>query len=201
MIKNIIFDLAGVVLNLNLERDMKALSDAGLPDFKGCVENPQIAGAMMPYLNGLCSETEFLDNIRPFCKPDANNAEILWAMDAVLDDIPRSRLSKIVELKSRYKVYLLSNIYDKAWQHALRMFEVAGYKTEECFDELFLSYEMSLAKPDPKIYLAVFNATGTKPEETVYFDDSKDNIEMGKKLGMDSRLVKMNCLEDYWGDL
>lgn len=201
MIKNIIFDLAGVVLNLNLERDVKALADAGFPDFKGCIENPKIAGAMMPYLNGLCTEQEFLENIRPFCKPDATDEDILWAMDAVLDDIPGSRLAKISELKNKYKIYLLSNIYDKAWQHALRMFDAAGYKTEDCFDELFLSYEMNLAKPDPNIYAAVFNATGIKPEETVYFDDSRDNIEMGKKLGMDSRLVKMNHLEDYWGDL
>lgn len=195
MIKNIIFDLAGVILNLNLERDTEALLSVGLPDFDGCVKNKDIANAIVPYINGLVSEEEFLRTVRPFCNEDATDKDILWAMDAVLDDIPRERLLMITELRKKYRVYLLSNIYEKAWNHTLRQFDKNGFTTDDCFDRVFLSYEMQLAKPDPRIFQQVFAETGINPDETVYFDDSKENIFAGKAIGLNACLVEMNNLE------
>lgn len=189
MIKNIIFDLAGVILNLNLERDTKELHNIGLPDFAACVKNPGIMNAIIPYLNGLCTPEELLKAARPFCRPDVTDEEIFWAMDAVLDDIPVERLQMLVELRKKYKVFLLSNLYEKAWNHTLKQFEKGGFTPEQCFDKIFLSYEMQLAKPDPRIYKQVFEETGINPDETAYFDDSRENIEAGNTLGMHSFLV------------
>lgn len=196
MIKNIIFDLAGVILNLNLERDTEALLNVGLPDFAGCLKNQAIADALIPYINGLVGEEEFLCAIRPFCNKDATDKDILWAMDAVLDDIPKERLLMLTELRKKYRVYLLSNIYEKAWDHTLRQFEKNGYTTDDCFDKVFLSYEMQLAKPNPQIFRQVFDETGIIPDETVYFDDSHENILAGKALGLNAYLVDMNNLEE-----
>lgn len=195
MIKNIIFDLAGVVLNLNLERDTEALMSVGLPDFEQCMMRPEIVKPALAYLNGMCTEEEFLKGIRGACSPDATDEQILAAMDAVLDDIPASRLAMIAELKKHYRVFLLSNIYEKAWLHAVREIERQGYKVEDCFERTFLSYEMALAKPDPRIYQAVVDATGIVPEETTYYDDSRENIEAARKMGFDAVLVEMNMLE------
>lgn len=194
--KNIIFDLAGVILNLNLERDTKALLSVGLPDFAGCVKHPGIVAALLPYLNGLCTKEAFIEAARPFCREDVTDKEILWAMDAVLDDVPLERIEMLLELRKKYRVFLLSNIYVDAWQHTVKQFEKHGYKPEDCFEHLFLSYEMNLAKPDPRIYQQVFAEAGINPDETVYFDDSRENIEAGKALGMHSYLVKMNQLEE-----
>lgn len=196
MIRNIIFDLAGVILNLNIERDTEALVAAGLPNFSDCHKNPGLMKPLLDYLNGLMPEEEFFVAIRPFCKEGVSDEEILWAMNAVLDDVPRERLLMLKQLRKKYKVYLLSNIYDRAWEHTLNQFEKAGISTDECFDHLFLSYEMGLAKPDPRIYQAVFEQTGIKPEETAYFDDAPENIKAGAALGLDARLVEMNKLED-----
>lgn len=200
MIKNIIFDLAGVVLNLNLERDTAALVAAGLPDYVTCLQNPALKKVLEGFLNGLTSQEVFLRDIRPFCKPGVTEEEILWAMNAVLDDIPRARIERIIALKKRYKVYLLSNIYDTAWEHAVRQIEKSGYQVSDLFHETFLSYEMQLAKPDPRIFQEVIRATGLIPQETVYYDDTRENIEVGNSLGFHSVLVPMNrleiCLED-----
>ena len=88
MIKNIIFDLAGVILNLDIERDTKALNQVGLPDFMGCLASPAIAEPMVAYLNGLKSEEDFCRELRPSCLPGITDEEMLWSMDAVLADIP-----------------------------------------------------------------------------------------------------------------
>ncbi len=195
MIRNIIFDLAGVLLNLNIERDTEALLSVGLPDYEGCIAHPEIVGPISLYLNGLTGKDTFLQDIRPFCRPDATDTEILDSMDAVLDDIPASRLSALVELRKRYQVFLLSNLYDTAWVHTQKQFMKAGFSDEQCFDQIFLSYKMQLAKPDPRIFHEVFDTTGIKAEETLYFDDTRDNIASGKRLGLQTCLVPMNELE------
>lgn len=196
MIKNIIFDLAGVVLNLNLERDTKALNAAGLPDFENCLKNKELVKPLMAYLNGLVSVEVFLKTIRPFCRPDATDEEILYAMDAVLDDIPASRLELIKQLGEKYRVFLLSNIYDSAWQHTVREMKRQGYEVSDCFEKAFLSCEMMLAKPDPAIFKQVVKETGIVPEETVFVDDTRSNVLAANELGFNSYVVEMNKLED-----
>lgn len=196
MIKNIIFDLAGVILNLDIERDTKALNQVGLPDFMGCLAEPAIAEPMVAYLNGLKSEEDFCHELRPSCLPGITDEEMLWSMDAVLADIPASRLQMLARLKQKYNIYLLSNIYDKAWKHAVKEVEQNGFSLDQCFDRLFLSHEMQLAKPDPRIFHAVISETELIPEETIYLDDTRENIEMGNSLGFKSILVPMNRLEE-----
>lgn len=193
---NIIFDLAGVVLNLDLERDTKALRSVGLPDFFDFPNHPQICNPTMDYLNGLSTPEKLCNSIRQYCKEGVTDEQILWSMDEVLDTIPKERLLLIKELRKKYRVFLLSNIYDTAWQYTLNEMERNGMTPDDCFEKTFLSYEMQLAKPDPRIFQAVIDDTGIIPEETFYFDDSRHNIEAGKKMGFKAVLVEMNKLED-----
>lgn len=201
MIKNIILDLAGVVLNLNLERDTKALNDIGLPDFDECLRRQELRIPLLDYLNGLTSEHDFLNHIRPFCSQSSTNNDILDAMDAVLDDIPKSRLQLIISLRKDYRVFLLSNIYEKAWQYAVERIEEQNHTVEECFEKAFLSYEMMMAKPDPRIFHAVIEATGIIPEETLFLDDTRSNVDVANNLGFNAVLVEMNKLEDCLSDV
>ena len=196
--KNYIFDLAGVIINLDLERDTKALNYIGLPDFEGCIQQPEIAVPTLSYLNGLMSEQDYCDTIRPLCREGISDEDILWAMDDVLDIIPESRIQMLLELRKRHKVYLLSNIYDRGWQIASNAFRKHGVEPEDCFDQLFLSHEMQLAKPDPRIFQAVIDATGISPEETLFFDDSRSNIATAKSMGFQAHLAPMNKLEDVF---
>lgn len=195
---NYIFDLAGVIINLDLVRDTKALNFVGLPDFEGCLRQPEISVPTLAYLNGLMPEQEYCDTIRPLCRKDVTDEEILWAMDDVLDVIPASRIDMLMELRKEHKVYLLSNIYDRGWQIATEAFRKHGVEPEDCFDQLFLSHEMQLAKPDPRIFQAVIDSTGISPEETIFFDDSRSNIATAKSMGFQAHLTPMNKLEDVF---
>lgn len=196
MIKNIIFDLAGVLLNLDLEQDTAALIGLGLPDFDECLRRPEISKPTLAYLNGLMSAEDFCPALRPYCRKDVTDREILDGMDAVLGDLPLSRIELLKELRKRYKVYLLSNLNDSAWAHTQKQFQTHGIKPDECFDQIFLSYRTGLAKPDPKCYLSLIEQTGILPQETLYFDDTRENIEAGNALGLQSYLVPMNQIEE-----
>ena len=179
---NYIFDLAGVIINLDLERDTKALNYIGLPDFEGCIRQPEIAVPTLSYLNGLMSEQDYCDTIRPLCREGIPDEDILWAMDDVLDTIPKSRIQMLLELRKHHKVYLLSNIYDRGWKIAKNAFRKHGVEPEDCFDQLFLSHELQLAKPDPRIFLLGVEALGLKAEEVSVVGDSleKDIIPAHK---------------------
>ena len=196
MIKNLIFDLAGVLFDLSVEKDTSALASVGLPTYEECLQIPPLLKCLNEYLNGLTDEPTFLAAIRPYCRPDATDQEILASMDAVLDDIPVERLQRLVELRKKYKVILVSNLYDTAWRITVRTFQEKGYPLEECFDHTFFSQHLRLAKPDPRIYQHVFKVTGIDPSETLYFDDSRDNIQGGNAVGLHSVLVPMNHLEE-----
>lgn len=194
-IKNLLFDLAGVLLNLDIIEDTRALRAIGLPDFEQCLRRPEISYPVTQYVNGLMNERDLCSSIRPYCRPGISDEEMLLAMDAVLADLPKSRLELLVELRKRYKVYLLSNIYEKAWNYTLAEIMKNNYRVEDCFDQTFLSYELQLAKPDTKIFETVIRETGLLPQETLYLDDTSENIEAGKKLGFQSVKVPMNQLE------
>lgn len=195
MIKNILLDLAGVILNLDIKRDTKSLVTAGLPDWAGCLANEPLKKVLLEHLNGLMSWEDFKIAILPYCKEGVTEEELFAAMHDVLGDIPVSRLEWIISLRAKYNVYLLSNISELSWKICLERFDAAGHKPDECFDRMFLSYEMQLAKPDERIYKAVEEVTGLIPTETIYLDDTRENIEAANLLGYNSILVPMNKLE------
>lgn len=195
MVKNILFDFAGVIMNLNIKRDTKCLLAAGLPDWYGCMSNKPLRDVLLQYLNGLMTWKDFIPAIKPFCKENVTEEELYDAMNGVLDDVPPSRVEWILSLKEKHKVYLLSNISEESWRICKERFEASGHTLEECFDKVFLSYEMQLAKPDERIYEEVERVTGLVPIETLYYDDTAENIEAGERRGYRCINVIMNQLE------
>lgn len=182
-------------MNLNLDRDTKSLNAAGLPDWKGCLANVPLRDVLLEYLNGLMPWEDFIPAIKPFCKENVTEEELYNAMNDVLDDVPKERVEWILSLKEKYNVYLLSNICKESWVICKERFEASGHTLEECFDKVFLSYEMQLAKPDERIYSEVEKETGLVPIETLYYDDTTENIEAALHRGYRCTHVIMNQLE------
>ena len=85
----------------------------------------------------------------------------------------------IAALRPQYVTAILSNAWDD-----LRSVLEEKWQITYAFDEIFISAEMGIAKPDPKIYKMVLEKLGFAPEETVFVDDFIENIEAAQKLGM-----------------
>lgn len=194
--RNLIFDLGGVLINYDLPADTRALAAVGLPRYSEWDRHPQLRQVCDAYLNGLLPEDEFCPRLRPFARPEATDQELLWSMIAVMGDLPKSRLDALVQLRQQHRLILLSNINERTWRYALQQFHQAGYEPQDCFDHLFLSYQMGVAKPDAEIYRAVMRQTGIAPADTLFLDDTQANIETARNLGIESWLVPMNQPED-----
>jgi len=91
--------------------------------------------------------------------------------DAALLDFLRS-------LRPERKVGLISN----AWS-GLRAF-IASQKFEDVFDEMIISAEVGVVKPDPRIYRLALEKLGAQPEESVFVDDVLANVEAARSIGM-----------------
>lgn len=202
MIKNVIFDLGGVLLNLDLQRcfdEFKALGMDVDKVLKSSVstygtgatmcDGMAAIGVMDLYQVGKISTPDFFCEIQKQCAPETTVEQVMSAWNSWLLDIPRYKLDLIKDLKRRgYNVYMLSNTNDAHWKKIEKdnfLEPVSNY-----FDDIFLSQELGLAKPDERIYLEVLKriskgqGQNVKPEECLFVDDSQINCDVANALGI-----------------
>lgn len=85
----------------------------------------------------------------------------------------------LIELKGKYKTALLSN----SSRHYLRA-ELAKYKLLPHFDEVVISSEVGLIKPEPEVFHYILQKLAVKPEECVFIDDNPKHVTAAEKLGI-----------------
>lgn len=195
-VKNIVFDLGGVIVNTDDQAAYDKLYGLGcrLPD------NPEALAQserkIVALVNGEINLAQYVSYLRQYMPDGVSNAVIGEAVMASLQGAPKARVEWIKGLKSRYHVVLLSNIGPEIWQRAVSQLNDAGVKPEDLFDEMFLSYEMGVAKPDPEIYARMIAETGIVTSQTIYFDDKAENVAAGNAAGMHSIKVRENHIEE-----
>jgi len=199
MIRNIIFDLGGVLLDIDLNyciRQMQALG-IDLDAFeKKSVQTPTgtkaavlgegivANGAMHLYQTGDITTEDFLEGVRRYCKEGTTREQVLDAWNSCCIAIPSYRLEKLKELKERgYRIYMLSNTNEAHWQKIVAQCFGGQDVVDSHFDHVFLSQEMHMAKPNDNIYLKVLEDIHAKANECLFLDDSSANLEAASALG------------------
>lgn len=200
MIKNIIFDLGGVLLDIDLIYCMQQVQALGV-DLKALSSMPTLemptnvkpavmgegmvaTGAMHLYQVGGISTHDFMTSIQRHCHPGTTYEQVLAAWNTCCIDIPQERLDKVLELRQRgYRTYMLSNTNDAHWQDIKTRCFGGQKQVDKYFDQVFLSHEMHLAKPNDEIYIEVLKTIEAKAEECLFIDDSTLNVEAAARLG------------------
>ena len=195
-IDTLVFDYGGVIVNIDDRQVVDALVGLGVSRLKQLVYARRIKELMRQFIDGLVPTAQTLDEMQALCRKGTTVQEILEVLDRLCGDLPVRRLQALANLRKRYKVYLLSNINDYLWERSAAQIRSLGFDPMDCFDGLFLSYEMEVAKPEAAIYDQMIARTGLVPERTLYFDDRANNYEAGKALGFQAELVKTNRIEE-----
>ena len=177
MLKNIVFDLGGVVVAHNEEgfRDKlgKFFDFVFGPDMK-CVPS-----FWYDYDLGLLTIDETAAEVAKFRDCDAATAKAHMLQAIALQEEVEPTVELIKELKAKgYKVYVLSNM-SKEYIEFLRKLPIFEY-----FDAQIISCELGLAKPDRKFYEHLLTSCELNPAETIFIDDRKDNVEAAAELGI-----------------
>jgi len=185
MIKNIIFDLGGVLLNVEMKKTIEAFARLRWKetDQQG---NSQTRLAVFENLEtGADSQIRFRENIRKMLpgRPAADEIDHAW--NAMLLGFFPGTVDYLSELKSGYSLYLLSNTNILHLKHFRAIFfNDYGFPIDKLFKKTYYSHEIGFRKPNPMAYLKVLEDAALIPGKTLFVDDLKANTDAAAELGM-----------------
>jgi putative hydrolase of the HAD superfamily len=197
-IKNIIFDLGGVILNLDYSKTEEAFIKLGINDFRKLYSQFHGSDLFINLETGKISARGFYEEIKKHTSNTIKDEEIKNAWNAMLLDFPVGRLNFLHNLKSRYKTFLLSNtniIHYTAIQENYRDIMMAESPLENCFQKCYYSHQLGMRKPDKEIYEYVLSENNLAASETVFIDDTFPNVEGALKTGMMGIYLSVETIE------
>lgn len=195
-IKNLIIDFGGVLIDLDRQRCIEKFREIGMPHVEAMLDVCHQQGFFLQHEKGLITDAEFRDAIRERIGAPISDTQIDEAWNSFLVGIPTKKLELLLDLRKDYVVYLLSNTNDIHWKWSCEhAFPYKTFRVEDYFEQIFLSYELKMAKPDADIFQHVIDETGILPEETLFIDDSVDNCRTAETLGISTYTPKAH--EDW----
>jgi len=186
-IKNIIFDLGGVIIDLDLPAAYKAFAALSELSVDDVVEKTSGLMLFTDYEQGLVSSDDFRQQISNLLGINAPEAEIDRAWCAMLGEISVDRLQLLIDLKKKYRIFALSNTNHI---HAEKFDAIAQRSNgndglfAEYFHKVYYSHLMRQRKPDVGIYRTVLDDQELEPGETLFIDDNLENIRGASSLGI-----------------
>lgn len=192
-ISTLIFDLGGVIVDLDLAKCIQNFKDLGLENIEQYLSNFGQKDFFMRFEKGQIGIPAFRNEIRKLAGIELTDAQIDKAWCSFLTQIPVEKLHLLSELKKKYRLLLLSNTNPLHIETAVAAeFSKTGKTMQDFFDKCYLSYEMGMVKPDVEIFEALLTDAQVKAEECLFLDDGKKNIDTAAALGIQTYWVKPN---------
>lgn len=192
--KAIIFDLGGVIINLNYHATAQAFKNLGVENFDEVYSKQKQQQLFDDFEKGITSPEDFREVIKKHIPQPVSNDQIDEAWNAMLLDIPPARMKRLQQLSKKYRIFLLSNtneIHIKAFTKIL--FDTYGGNIfEKTFEKIYYSCRMQKRKPDAEIFEFVLKENNLKAEETLFVDDSEQHIKGAAKTGLHVFQIKTN---------
>ena len=185
-IKNIIFDLGAVIINIDPERSRKSLDNISGGNYENDMKELVEGNFFEQYEKGEISTNDFVDTLAEALMQNASEAEIKKIWNMTLLDIPQARMDVLKRAKKDYNTFLLSNTNDLHIEAIYKMLEEEYNmpNLDSLFDKVYLSYEIGLRKPEPEIFQKVLNDNNLKAEETLFIDDREEHTLAAERLGI-----------------
>ena len=201
LIRNIAFDLGGVVIALSYEQAVKRFEEIGLSDARKHLDAFCQQGIFGDLEKGVITPEEFRTEISRLVGRELSHDECRYAWHGYVEAVPQRNLQMLLRLRQLgYKVCLLSNTNPYMMQWAMsNEFDGNGHSIEYYFDHLYLSYQCKQMKPSPEIFRMMLEGQQSSAEETLFIDDGQKNIEAAKALGIQTLFPKNN--EDWTAPL
>jgi putative hydrolase of the HAD superfamily len=191
-VKNIIFDLGGVIINLDYNKSIQELE-------KFCPEGHSIEYSQRAQSQlfdlfeiGNSSPEEFRNQLRETYRLEATDEQIDEAWNAMLLDIPAERIELLLELGKKYRIFLLSNTnaihmkrFNKMVEHSFTIPSL-----DSLFEQTYYSHLIGQRKPDAIVFEQILEQNGLKREETLFIDDSIQHIESANKIGLQTLFLQ-----------
>jgi HAD superfamily hydrolase (TIGR01509 family) len=188
-IRNIIFDLGGVLLNLDFSKTTNAFTSLGVKDFENYFGQYH-ANPLFKKLETGDVEENFYEELRKQASITADNHAINEAWNAMLLDFPADRIDRLKHLGEKYRLFLFSNtnaIHHAAFHSNFQL--KFGFDFDELFEKAYYSHLIGYRKPDPEAFEFVISDSALQKETTLFLDDTLPNVKAAELVGLKAALV------------
>lgn len=185
IIKNVILDLGGVLVDIRVENTYSEFKRIFLPEVLIDINWDNLPEVVTAMETGKWSKEKFKRTMLKACKTGVSASQMVDAWCAMLEEFRAIRIQMVKELSAKYNVYLLSNTnvyhvayFEKEFKNRFH------FPLKDLFAKVYYSNEIGFRKPDAKAFEFVLNDAGLIPAETVMIDDRLDNCLAAEALGM-----------------
>lgn len=185
MIKAIIFDMGGVLVDLDIEDCKKVFKETlGYNDIDQIIDACHQKGIYGDLEEGTLSAEEFRSIVLAGSRPGSAPEMVDEAMSHILVGIQPYKVQMLKKLAQEYDLYMLSNNNAICLPYSRAMFADAGIPLEGIFKKCFFSFEMKALKPSAAFYKEVVEQIGLPAEEMFFIDDSQRNVDGSIAAGL-----------------
>lgn len=197
-IDTIIFDLGGVLLNIDYHLTINAFKELGLTDFENTFSQFKQANVSDLYETGNITSLEFYKSVIKNGEISFDSFEKSW--NALLLDFPKKRFELLSTLSESFNLFLCSNtneLHYNAFQGIVNQYES---DFNSLFNKAYYSHLVGLRKPNKEIFEFILNENKLQPSQVLFLDDSVQHIETAKGLGIKTIHVKEKTVEEIFVD-
>lgn len=201
-VKNIIFDLGGVILNLDNRRTEDAFVSLGVKNFREYFGHGFAASFFKEYEVGRINDRQFIDSIRELTGLAVPDQAIVDSWNALLLDFPAERIQLLKELRKTYRIFLFSNT-NALHLAALQQIWTSTFKEgmlDDYFEKTYYSHLMGMRKPDKASFEHILSENGLQGGETLFVDDAIVNVEGAEQAGLRGLFLRpgISLLDFQW---
>ena len=203
-IKNIIFDLGGVILDINYQATIDAFAKLGISNFSKLYSQKSQQKLFDQFETGHISSEEFVTGVQQIHSIQIPDEHIIKAWNAMLKGVNKKKLDYIKSLRNQYHTILLSNtneIHISYFEKEMSSKQLLA-QFKSCFEKIYYSSRIGLRKPHAICFEKVLKEQQFNPKETLFIDDSTQHIEGAKNCGIKAVLFPQNgIIQDWFPDI
>ena len=192
-VKNILFDLGGVLFHIDYQRTIDAFKKLGITDFEKHFTQHQQNDLFDAFETGKISSAVFVKTLQESL-PGCSEQEIIDAWNAMLIGLPQEYLKFLEDLGKNYRLFLLSNANEIHIQFVNENLQknLNIPSINQFFEKAYYSQEIGMRKPYKSTFDWVLQDAGILAEETLFIEDTAQHIEGAKEAGLKTHHLKSN---------
>lgn len=190
-IRNIIFDLGGVILDIDYRRTETAFRALGCRHFNEIYSQAQQTSLFDDFERGELDEAAFFYKLKSLAQLDVTQKQLKDAWNAMLIELPRPNYEMLLQLRKKYRLFLLSNTNETHITAFTKLVEQVCPlpEFEGLFEKVYYSNRIGLKKPQVAPFLKILLENKLSANETLFIDDSPQHVEGAARAGIHARLL------------
>jgi glucose-1-phosphatase len=191
VLKNIIFDLGAVLIDIDYKKTEKAFKQLGYYNFEEMYSQFTANEIFEKLETGKISNEDFYSTMISLNRNEVSPQQVKDAWNAILLGWRKNSVAFLKTVSKKYHIFLLSNtnaIHQEYFFKSLKQ-EIGLSNFNSFFTKAYYSHEINLRKPNADIFEFIAKDANILPDETLFIDDSHNNIKTARGLGFKTHLL------------